>query len=111
MQAVRFPIVYRAGTEWAVLQIQRLVSVVRLLQLSSHVNAHDGNTQQALDDILGLFAALEALRAEPSQISLFVRTAVHVTGCGAVQQFIGQSGWGQLATLQQAGRGVDFKRE
>ncbi len=109
--AVRFPVDFSEGLSTELKHTHEMRGIARLLQLSAHVNAHDGNTQQSLDDILALFTASNALQVEPSMISHLTRIAIHVIGCRTVEQLMSHSGWNeiQLTTLQQAVQTADFR--
>ncbi|MEZ6062626.1 MAG: hypothetical protein R3C19_19965 [Planctomycetaceae bacterium] len=109
----RYPVDFTPGIGAILTYTQEARQVARLLHLDALVSAHDDNDSRAFEDLLGLFALSDSLRAEPTQISQLVRIAIHAIGCKAAEKLIHRCQWNdqQLTALQRAIGRADFKRE
>lgn len=102
--AVRFPVDFRAGINTMLQETNNTRTIARLLTLDAHVSQRDGNHQQALLDIIDIFALANSLEREPTSISQLVRMAIYGIACDTTQQLLPACEWTdkQLAALQSA---------
>ena len=110
---VRFPVDFSAGIETLLPHTQESREIARLLALDAYVSAHEGDTQQAFDDLRGIFALSDALRGEPTLISQLVRIAIHAVGCNAAARIMPHCAWSdvELESLQKIAQAARFKTD
>ncbi len=108
----RFPATFKAGFNSTLPYRDNAHTVSRLLVLSAYVNARDGASDLAFEDVRALFALAYAFRAEPTMISQLVRIAVHHSGSQAAVELMSSCNWDdqQLAELQVAVLDFDLKQ-
>ncbi len=110
---VRYPIDFTGGVNTLLPHVQEVRVISRLLMLNAHVHVHDGEDQQGLRDLTGIFAVSDALSGEPTIISQLVRIAVHTIGCRLAVQMLPHCQWTEkeLKTLQMAVGRARFRQE
>jgi hypothetical protein len=109
----RFPVDFSAGVNTLLPYTQDARNVARVLMLDALVSAHDKKSEQALEDVVGIFALSDALRGEPTIISQLVRSAIHVVGCETTVQIAPHLAWNDvgLKALQMKIQGARFRDE
>ena len=114
----RLPADFSAGIATDLPYTQNARQITRLLQLDAFVSLHDGDSDQALRDVLHMFAASDMLQAEPCLISQLIRIATFSIACDTAIRFSNHQSstpesWTdtQLASLQLAAANADFLNE
>jgi len=109
----RYPIDFTAGYNTILPAQQETRTLARLLSLSAHVHAHDGQDLETLKDASAIFAVSESLRGDPVLISQLIRIAVHAIGCELVADMLPHCDWTdtELQNLQITIGRADFRSE
>ena len=109
----RFPVDFTLGLNAPLAAQQEVRGVSRLLKLSAHVHAHDGQDSEALKDATGICAVSDSLQGDPILISQLVRIATHAIGCELTVDMLPHCKWTdeELESLQVAFGRADFRRE
>ena len=108
---VRFPIDFSMGFNTLLPDTQESRTVARLFMLEAYVSAHDGDYDQAYQDVQGMLATAEALHFEPTLISQLVRMAIRAMAINTIEELVSTSDWSdaQLADLQTKLAAADLK--
>jgi hypothetical protein len=107
--AVRYPIDFQVGFATLLPNLSPLRNVARVLSLEFKVAEREGNSQEALNSLLGIFKTAETLRREPMLISQLVRYAILGIGLVRVPEFLQLDPTEeQLLTLQNSLAAVDL---
>ena len=109
----RYPVDFNAGINAILPHAQEARTLARLLTLSAHVRAHEGNASEAVNDTAAVFAVSESLRGEPLLISQLIRIATHAVGCELTADMLPFCNWNdeELTRLQSAIGRADFRAE
>ncbi len=109
----RYPVDFTAGYNTVLLAQQETRTLARLLSLSAHVHAHDGQNPETLKDVSAIFSVSESLRGDPVLISQLLRIAIHAIGCQLVADMLPHCNWTdtELQNLQIAIGRADFRAE
>lgn len=100
----RYPVDFREGLSARIIDQHETRNLARILSLSAHVQAHDGQFQNALGDLKSIFAVSRSIDREPLMISQMIRNAVCAMGCVATVQLLPYCDWSdkELQELQTA---------
>lgn len=109
----RYPVDFTTGMNNVLTAIQEIRVMARLLTLSAHVHAHDGQDSAVLKDVSGVFAVSDSVCGEPILISALVRIATHAVGCDLTVGMLPHCEWTdeELESLQVAIGRADFRLE
>ena len=110
---VRIPVDFSAGVGTLLPEIQNVRQVSRLLKLSAHVSAHDGDFARTLQDIQDMFALSQVMSGEPCLISELVRFAIYTMAMTTLEELLPACGWtdAELAALQESLGTAPFEAE
>ena len=100
----RYPVDFKDGLNALQTDQQQTRNLARLLSLSAHVHAHDGQSQGVLKDVKGIFAVSGSLDCEPSMTAQIICNAVHAMGCALTVHMLPHCHWSdkELEELQLA---------
>lgn len=89
----RYPIDFTAGYNAILTAQQETRTIARLLTLSAHVHAHDGQGAETLRDVTAIFAVSDSLQGERILVSQLLRIAVHAMGCEVTADMLPHCKW------------------
>lgn len=109
----RYPVDFTSGWNAVLTAIQEIRVIARLLTLSAHVHAHDGQGSKVLNDVATIFAVSDSLRGEPLLVSQLYRISVHSAACFQAIDLIPHCQWTdeELQRLQIAIGRARFREE
>ena len=109
----RYPIDFTAGYNTVLLAQQETRTIARLMSLSAHVHAHDGQNPQTLKDVSAIFTLSESLRGDPVVLSQLLRIANHAIGFELVADMLPHCNWSdtELKNLQITIGRANFRSE
>ena len=109
----RYPVDFSAGIATLLPDAQEARTLARLLELSVHVNAHEGQQLAVLQDAIAILRLSDSLRGEPTLISQVQRIATHGIGCELVHNLLRHGNFmdEDLEELQLAIGLADFREE